>query len=311
MAAAAPFDDPSAWRQKGYLYRDVPAAVQTHVRIQTQMSPLIRGLYLPHQKLSVVNLAKFILPPMAFTPTEYKIPTNHSFFSKDANHSDLESLTQITVPPPTLIGQLISEVRQRYLEGMESIHIPWTNQLFPLWVLDLWGEFHRNVAPNVTAWAKGIEWLLELTPLHPREVKITMHALTTLAWTGNIPAEDTTGLGLPRSLGDPIESLAIYLSRNWFASRQIDQMLDLILYDIKKAVPTRQIRGMTTAITTEILVQYRKSLRDYDPKMEHFLQRFGRSLQDGVEFTGLFHVHNNHWVCYIHATSPVFSSTFR
>ncbi|KAJ7482891.1 ribonuclease H-like domain-containing protein [Mycena galericulata] len=259
------------------------------------MSQLIRGLYLPHPKLSVVNLATFSLPPMAFTPSAYPIPPDHNFFSEDANHSDLESLmTKINVPPPALIARLTSEIRQRYLDGAESICIPWTGELYPLWVVHLWAEFHRTVEPEVRAWAKAIKWLLDLEWLHPKEVKQTMRSLTTIAWTGTFPVQNNTGL--PRSSKDPMSWLTCYLSRDWFSSRQIDQMVDLIIYDIKKAAPDRKIRGMTTAITTEILKQYSKSPRDYNPEEDHFLQRFGRSLQDASEFVGIFHVNKNHWV---------------
>ncbi|KAJ7434270.1 ribonuclease H-like domain-containing protein [Mycena galericulata] len=295
MASPPTPSDPETWRKKGYLFKEVPPAVHTHVRIKVEMSQLIRGLYLPHPKLSVINLATFSLPPMVFTPSAYPIPPDHNFFSEDANHSDLESLTtKINVPPPALIAQLTSEIRQRYLDGAESICIPWTGKLYPLWVVHLWAEFHRTVEPEVSAWAKAIKWLLDLEWLHPKEVKQTMRSLTTIAWTGTFPVQNNTGL--PRSSKDPMSWLTCYLSRDWFSSRQIDQMVDLIIYDIKKAAPDRKIRGMTTAITTEILKQYSKSPRDYNPEEDHFLQRFGRSLQDASEFVGIFHVNKNHWV---------------
>jgi hypothetical protein len=73
-------------------------------------------------------------------------------------------------------------------------------------------------------------------------------------------------------------------------------MLDLILYDINKATPGQNIKGMNTAITTKILAEYSRSPRDYNPEEDKFLQRFGRSLEDGSEFVGIFHVHENHWV---------------
>ncbi|KAJ7875755.1 hypothetical protein B0H14DRAFT_2568607 [Mycena olivaceomarginata] len=73
-------------------------------------------------------------------------------------------------------------------------------------------------------------------------------------------------------------------------------MLDLLLYDIRKKTPTLGIRMMKTVVTTEILKQYNKNPRDYDPSGDRFLQRFGASLQDGSEFAGVFHINDNHWV---------------
>ncbi|KAJ7077040.1 hypothetical protein C8R44DRAFT_896418 [Mycena epipterygia] len=294
MASPLLPSDPAIWRKNGHQLKDVPVAVQVHVRIQVTMSPLIRGLYLPHPKLSVLNLAKFSLPPMASSATEYKIPSGHSFFSEDATHSELDLLTNIKVPHMGLIAQLVSESRQRYLDGAESISIPWTGERFPLWVVDLWSTFQLIVKPQVDAWASGIKWLMKLDSEHHNEVKNTLRSLNTLAWTGNIPLEQMAGH--PHSVGDPVDSLSLYLSRKWLSSRQIDQMVDLILYDINKAAPARRIQGMTTIITTAILGEYSKSPRDYNPDDNHYLQRFGRSLEDGAEFGGVFHVNENHWV---------------
>ncbi|KAJ7915204.1 hypothetical protein B0H13DRAFT_2000725, partial [Mycena leptocephala] len=120
--------DPS-WRRSGYQIQNVPSAVQSHVRIQATMSPLIRGLYLPNPQLSVLKLAEFEIPPMAPTAAAYKVPSGHNWFSEDAIHSDLDLLTtEIRVPPPSLIAELKKESRQRYLDGAESICMPGTGQ---------------------------------------------------------------------------------------------------------------------------------------------------------------------------------------
>ncbi|KAJ7435596.1 ribonuclease H-like domain-containing protein [Mycena galericulata] len=257
----------------------------------------MRGLYLPHQKLSVVLLAEFTLPPMSTTSEDYKIPSDFDFFSEDDDHSDLESLTEMTVPPPIVIGKLLSEARQRYLDGAESIRIPWTGQLFPLWVLDLWSEFQLIVKPKVEQWVEGIQWLMrpELQ-VYRREVKETLQALNTLAWTATIPQETLNWESAIRSKGHPMESFTRYLSREWFSSIHMDQMLDLLLYDIQKKRPAQKFQMMTNAISSEILLQYRKNPRDYNPNEDHFLQRFGKSLEDGGDIAGIFHVHDNHWV---------------
>ncbi|KAJ7708420.1 hypothetical protein B0H16DRAFT_1746293 [Mycena metata] len=180
-----PADDPS-WRKNGHQYNDVPPAVQTHVRGKLKLTLLLRGLYLPHPKLSVVNLVKFTHPPMADTIADYKIPIGHNFFSEDDNHSDLDLLTsEIIVPPPAIISALVSQARQRYLDGAESIILPWTGQLYPLSVLELWTELQVVVRPNMEAWAKGLKWLTDLESKGFRkEVEKTLKLLDTLAWTG-------------------------------------------------------------------------------------------------------------------------------
>ncbi|KAJ7142789.1 hypothetical protein C8R44DRAFT_726119 [Mycena epipterygia] len=260
------------------------------------MTPLFRSLYLPNPRLSVTNLVKFSLPPMASSIAEYNVPTTHSFFSRDANHADIDLLRSVIVPPPSLIGQLTSAIRQQWLDGSESICLPGSTDLFPLWAVDLWSEFQLSVKPEVEGWGKAIEWLKKASADNPKEVKETFHVLSRLAWTGHIKYFTHA---MPGN-GNHISSLAKFLSRDWLSSTQIDQMTDLILCDIRDAAPSQDIRLMDTIITAEIVNQYRRSksedTNDYDPTLDKFLQCFGRSIEDGTQLLGIFHVHEDHWV---------------
>ncbi|KAJ7699460.1 hypothetical protein B0H14DRAFT_3528477 [Mycena olivaceomarginata] len=211
---------------------------------------------------------------MSVTATDYKIPPGHVFFSHDGNQeSDLDLLMEIKVPPPTVISQLIAVARQQYLDGAESICIPWTGQLFPLWVLDLWSELQPVVKPSVDGWAKALKWLMRTELKGYRvEVKETLRLLETVAWTGHIPLDGVVCEPADGSDAGPL------------AARH------------RKKIPTQGIQMMTTAITTEILVQYRKTPRNYDPNGGRFLQRFGATFTDQPEFAGIYHVNQNHWV---------------
>ncbi|KAJ7458998.1 ribonuclease H-like domain-containing protein [Mycena latifolia] len=259
------------------------------------MTPIFRSLYLPDPRLSVTNLVKFSLPPMAPSIAEYTVPTGHSFFSRDANHADIDLLRTVKVPPPNVIGPLILESRQQWLDGAESINLPGSLDLFPLWALDLWSEYQTVVKPQRDEWAEAIAWLRRPDlAAHQKEVKDTLHALSRLPWSGNIPY-------LTKERGNPVNFLARFLSREWFSSRQIDQMTDLILWDIKEAVPSRDVRLMDTIMTTEIMKQYELSKAEnthtYDPTNDKkWLQRFGQSIEIGTELLGIFHIHENHWV---------------
>ncbi|KAJ7924092.1 hypothetical protein B0H13DRAFT_2654964 [Mycena leptocephala] len=268
MTTPPPATDPS-WRKNGHQYQDVPPAVQTHVREELKMSPLMRGLFLPRPKLSVARLAEFTLPPMSTSSADYKFPAGHDFFSNDGNHSDLDLLTEI---------KLVSQARQRYLDGAESICIPGTGYLYPFWVLELWSELQLVVKPAVDAWADGIKHLTKPEfKGYQLEVKQTLRSLGTLAWTGSIPLDALKG----GTSG--INSLTRYLSRDWFSSEQMDQMLDLLQYDIQKKTPSLGIQMMSTAITTGILAQITFS-------------NFGKSIKNESDFAGIFHVNDNHWV---------------
>ncbi|KAJ6478784.1 hypothetical protein C8R47DRAFT_983726 [Mycena vitilis] len=253
----------------------------------------MRGLYLPNSKLSVINLATFELPPISSTPAEYKLPQHHNFFSEEPGPAD-PLLAEIRVPYPSLIAKITAEIRQQYLGGAESICIPWTGQKVPIWSPELWGILQLTVKPNVDAWVEAIGWLMKLESQYPHEVRKALKSLARLAWSGSVPLD---GIGsLPPSSGESVDSLTVYLSRKWFSSRQIDQMMDVFLYEIKKAKPGLKIEGMSVVITTEILTQYSKSPRDYDPNADRFLQRFGRSLESRPDVVGTFHVNKNHWV---------------
>ncbi|KAJ7629632.1 hypothetical protein DFH06DRAFT_1338051 [Mycena polygramma] len=295
MATQPPAAD-SSWRKNGHQYKDVPASVQAYVRQQLKMSQLFRGIYLPHEKLSVVKLAEFTLPPMSTSADDYKIPAGHNFFTEDGNEeTDLELLMEIQVPPVAVLTKLAAQARQQYLDGAESIRVPGTRQPLPLWVLDLFIELQLTVKPAVDAWAKGIKWLQRSAfNEYPREIKQALRSLATLSWKGSIPLEALNGTR-PGLGGDPVESLTRYLLREWFSSLHMDQMTDLILVDIRKK-GLSDIQMMKNSITTEILVQYRKNPRDYDPNGDRFLQCFGKSLKDHSEFAGMFHVRTNHWV---------------
>ncbi|KAJ6501823.1 ribonuclease H-like domain-containing protein, partial [Mycena vulgaris] len=251
--------------------------------------------------LSVTNLVKFPLPPMASSAAKYIVPDGHDWFSPDANHADLDLLRTVLVPPPSLIAQLIAECRQKWLDGAESISLPGSVHLFPLWTLDLWSEYQVTVKPQVDEWAAGIEWLSERAlGVYQKEAKDTLRALSGLAWTGSIPY--LTKVSPTQKFGNPVDSFARFLSRRWFSSRQIDQMTDYILDDIQSEVaPARDIRLMDMIITTEILkripdAETGPDTNDYDPMADQFLQRFGQSLGDGTELIGIFHVHDDHWV---------------
>ncbi|KAJ7620470.1 ribonuclease H-like domain-containing protein, partial [Mycena rosella] len=197
-----------------------------------------------------------------------------------------------------VIAELIVAARQQWLDGAESINLPGSDNLFPIWSPELFGEYQLLVLPTIEEWKKCIEWLKRGSLKgHSREVKDTLRALSSLKWAGNIPYFCPSPSSL-RNTGNPVNSLAKFLSRDWFSNRQIDQMTDLIVSDIQAELPARDVRMMDTLITTEILKQYgqSKSEDSYDPAAEKFLQRFGRGIQDGTELLGIFHIHENHWV---------------
>ncbi|KAJ7213203.1 ribonuclease H-like domain-containing protein [Mycena rebaudengoi] len=266
------------------------------------MSPLYRRLLLPHPRLDVLNLSRYLLPPMATDAAHYNhIPSGHQFFSKSNSDDqvDIDLLKQMLVPPPSLIGQLRQESRQRYLDGYESICLP-DGTLLPIWVLDMWSELQVTVQPNVDGWAAGIKWLRQTSS--KKEVNETLRILGCLCWTGLIPTDPIhkqKRISSAQSVGYSVLHLTKFLSRDWFSCREIDQMLDVIWDDIKEA-GRDNVQMMDTVLTTEIITQYEKSRFEeeeaYDPTADNWLARFGRELKQNTELAGIFHVGGTHWI---------------
>ncbi|KAJ7291639.1 hypothetical protein C8J57DRAFT_1458408 [Mycena rebaudengoi] len=307
-AALSVFMDPNLppsdpqWRNNGQKYDQVPTAVRGFVRQKLEMSPLYRRLLLPHPRLDVLNLSRYLLPPMATDAAHYNhIPSGHEFFSKSNSDDqvDIDLLKQMLVPPPSLIGQLRQESRQRYLDGYESICLP-DGTLLPIWVLDMWSELQVTVQPNVDGWAAGIKWLRQTSS--KKEVNETLRILGCLCWTGLIPTDPIhkqKRISSAQSVGYSVLHLTKFLSRDWFSCQEIDQMLDVIWDDIKEA-GRDNVQMMDTALTTEIITQYEKSRFEeeeaYDPTADNWLARFGRELKQNTELAGIFHVGGNHWI---------------
>ena len=132
MTEPQPANSDPSWRNSGHVYNQVPATLKSYISTKVKMTPLFRSLYLPNPRLSITNLVKFPLPPMASTIADYTIPAGHRFFSRDANHADIDLLKATRVPPSSVIGQLISDSRQQWLDGAESISLPGSEELFPL-----------------------------------------------------------------------------------------------------------------------------------------------------------------------------------
>lgn len=193
------------------------------------------------------------------------------------------------VPPMSILQAISARANQKWLDGAKSISLPGQSALFPLWALDYWREVHHLVATQ-NLWRKAVDWV-KRQELHSfkDEVHETLLVLSTLAWSGHIPCSSTAF---------PKTTLLVYLSRDWFSDEQIDQMLDHLEQDIRAADPSRDIKLIDTALTTSIVNLYLKEIdgETYDPDGQTFVQRFGRSLNLGSEFGGMWNINSNHWI---------------
>ncbi|KAG6904081.1 hypothetical protein DXG01_012742 [Tephrocybe rancida] len=108
---------PDDWRNQNYRFEDIPADMQGHVRTQLQIPIVQVSILLPEPKLSVLDLISTFVPPISPSEDQYAAPANHCYFSTAIGVPDIELMSRITVPPRGIITELISSVKQQYLDG--------------------------------------------------------------------------------------------------------------------------------------------------------------------------------------------------
>ncbi|KAF8057978.1 hypothetical protein FPV67DRAFT_1676708 [Lyophyllum atratum] len=282
------------WRNNNHQFDAIPSSVQGYVRDQLRIPAVHSAILLPEPKLSVLDLISTSIPPISKSEAHYHIPDGHDFFSTERADPDIELLSRTLVPPRSLIIQLLPQAKQKWLDGAESIRVPNETILLPLWSLQFWSDIHLTIEPARLAWRSAIDWLTspDLSS-HHIEVRDTLDALSTLSWSGYISAASAGRTSFPKT------TLACFLSREWLADEQIDQMLYLLEKEIREAHPSREIYLIDTIFTRQLLRVYRSDKSGdslYDVNADTFLQRFGSTLTPASEIGGIFHIHGDHWV---------------
>jgi hypothetical protein len=132
-------------------------------------------------------------------------------------------LSTLCVPPAGIIKVLLSQTKQHWLDGAQSICLPGQNTLFPLWAPFFWNEV-QVITPIWESWCAAVLWVRQKELSHfQTEVHNTLIVLSSLTWSGHIPCAIVT---LPKT------TLIQYLSCAWLSDEQIDQMLNLLQAEI-------------------------------------------------------------------------------
>lgn len=146
------------WRGNSHQFKDIPPTVQAYIQKQLDLSQIHSALLLPDKHLSVLDLAHCSFPSISPHSFITYAPTKHSFFSRESDHGDTELLSQTPVPPLPVVKSLLSQIEQRWLDGVQSISLPSGESLFPLWAIRFWNEVHM-IAPIRNSWQLAVTWL--------------------------------------------------------------------------------------------------------------------------------------------------------
>jgi hypothetical protein len=93
----------------------------------------------------------------------------------------------IPIPPSPIVKALLSQTKQSWLNGSQSIHLPGGEKHFPLWAAEFWNKIHI-IMPVWESWSQALTWLeqKEMMPF-VAEIYSVLLALSTISWFGYIP----------------------------------------------------------------------------------------------------------------------------
>ncbi|KAG6919325.1 hypothetical protein DXG01_006871, partial [Tephrocybe rancida] len=170
----------------------------------------------------------------------------------------IELMSRITVPPRSIITELISSVKQQYLDGYNSIRVPNETTPLPLWAIRFWNTLHLEVEPRRSAWSAGVNWL-QASSIAPAEIHKTLDALMAMPWTDDISA------GPGRSSFQK-HSLAQFLSRYWLGDEQMDHAASFLERKLRAALPSREVFLLDTVFTRTLMHVYREYCNGTTPR---------------------------------------------
>lgn len=214
----------------------------------------VRSTLLPHENLSLHELADFKLPPQ-------RAPTinNAVYLSNDEpselSEAMLQKLRYLPIPDTITIQLLVKASLDACANGVQSLHYGHlsieTATAFPVWVVTLWNEF-LDAQQIVTKWAVCKDWVL--SQQHQRK-SADIHALADEA--SSLMMLLPYGVLRPSGLSDtsPIHEIYRYLGTIWLSEVHINDLLEVLRREvISVGKHATQIEG--TPLTDKIITAY-------------------------------------------------------
>ena len=209
---------------------------------------------LPHEHLSLYELADFKLPPQ-------KVPTiNDAVYLSDEEPSDLseamlQKLRYLPIPNTTTIQLLVKASSIACANGARSLrygHLSTeTATAFPIWVVTLWKEF-LDAQQIVAKWSICKDWVLSQQQQR-KSTKIRTLADEASSLMTVLPY----GVLRPSGLSDasPIHELSRYLGTNWLSEVHVNDLLEVLRREVVSfGKHATQVEG--TPLTDKIVTAY-------------------------------------------------------
>ena len=230
----------------------IPPSARRAIKKLLVISTEVRTTILPHEHLSIHELADFKLPPQ-------KAPTiNNAVYFSNEEPSDLseamhQKLCYLPIPDTTTIQMLIKTASIACANGARSLHyghlLTETATVLPIWVVTLWKGF-LDAQHIVTKWAICKDWVL--SQQHQRK---STNIRTLAGEASSLMTLLPYGVLRPSGLSDtsPIHELSRYLGTNWLSKVHINDLLEIReVVSVGKHVT--QIEG--TPFTDKIIEAY-------------------------------------------------------
>jgi hypothetical protein len=203
--------------------------------IPVQVEPLL----LPSPKLSILELLRYHLPPVApsladlgSSPDPIKLFTNNPPNIYDASH-----ISRVSVPSQRVFVALRDNLQQSERQGKQSVTCPHSvisaEMAYPLWIITYWGQLEpiRKIrdawllaedylASRSRAWkVKGYQEGVDL-------VNQIFDSLSITSWSEKLHGFTNTDTDLA--------TISLFASTQWIKDDHANQMLDLLRKELRR-----------------------------------------------------------------------------
>lgn len=204
-------------------------------------------------------------------------------------------LSDIPIPSIAFIRSLLADFGQKWRTGSRSIK--WMGKHFPLYAPNLWYILHDlHVWQDAVAWMDGVLKAPQFPDKSQHEALVRAH-------------RDLLDLALYSEIQNHLFStacqtiyMATYCSTRYLSDEHIDQMLAVVLDDVRRIRPAdTTLTILPMVYTQKIMTTFRNGKRYQKRHSETFLHDLGDRLADGTLSTVgcVVHIDGNHWVAVV------------
>lgn len=275
---------------------DFPTGLALYLTSLAEIPPDLSGHCMPGERLTVQAFLHFVLPAKVYHIVQAQAK---QCFSRSTPNINVKTfIISHTLPPQTLVQNLLKEFNQAVLDGMESVINPeYPDSRFPLWAITFWAQIW-NFHDIQEGWRKGLAWLNDQLcdgPPESRHPFTQAHHLTTiLRWN------ETTLI--PGAKSNTTSNFASFLSNN---TRMRTSEIEMMFSHLSDQIELDE--SIESHVRVETLRFWReldkaKSSKDFNtPSKSNFLSRLEDRVRNGEIDYLLFPVYlasEQHWITF-------------